>query len=144
MQGLKHALMTITSTTLTAASLLTLATLSAHAWTPGVGNESDTTGLSVDTQSRNDVISFWNCVYMESENFENLSTSSQEFKDVEQRRINYYRAMAGMTASIDLTSTSLISRAAPNAAAQPPSSICLLYTSPSPRDKRQYRMPSSA
>ena len=22
--------------------------------------------------------------------------------------------------------------------------ICLLYTSPSPRDKRQYRMPSSA
>ena len=26
----------------------------------------------------------------------------------------------------------------------PPSIICLLYTSPSPRDKRQSRMPSSA
>ena len=29
-------------------------------------------------------------------------------------------------------------------AARPPSSRCLLYTSPSPRDKRQSRMPSSA
>ena len=31
-----------------------------------------------------------------------------------------------------------------DAADQAPSSICLLYTSPSPRDKRQSRMPSSA
>ena len=30
------------------------------------------------------------------------------------------------------------------AGAPPPSIICLLYTSPSPRDKRQSRMPSSA
>ena len=100
--------MTITSTTLTAASLLTLATLSAHAWTPGVGSESDTIGFSVDTQSRNDVISFWNCVYMESEGFENFGTSSQNFKNDVQRRINYYRAMAGMSASLDLTNSSTI------------------------------------
>ena len=105
----------------TALVISALAVLPLGAWTPGVGNKSDTTGFSVDTQSRNDVISFWHSVYMESENFENLSTSSQEFKNDVQRRINYYRAMAGMTASIDLTSTSLISS-------------CLLYTSPSPRD----------
>jgi len=87
---------------------LSTTAISANAWFPGVGNESDTTGFIVDTESRNDVISFWNCVYMESEGFESLSPTSTDFKNDVQRRINYYRAMAGMTASIDLTSTSTV------------------------------------
>ena len=35
-------------------------------------------------------------------------------------------------------------RTAPDAAAAVGCEVCLLYTSPSPRDKRQSRMPSSA
>ncbi len=90
------------------AAIYSLIALPSHAWSPGTGNESATTGFSVDTQSRNDVISFWHCVYMESEDYQSSATSSQSFKDDVQRRINYYRAMAGLNADIDLTSTSTV------------------------------------
>ena len=37
-----------------------------------------------------------------------------------------------------------VAQPSPAASAQPAPEPCLLYTSPSPRDKRQSRMPSSA
>lgn len=91
------------------------ATLSVtHAWTPGTGSESATSGFTVDTQSRNDVISFWHCVYQQSEGYEsrigwtgsissgNPGTTSANFQNDVLRRINYFRAMAGMNANIAL------------------------------------------
>ena len=85
-----------------------------HAWSPGVGNASAESGFEVDTQSRNDVISFWNSVYHASEGYEdrihwtgsvsggNIGSTSTAFKKDVLRRINYYRAMAGMHADIVL------------------------------------------
>ncbi len=84
----------------------------ALAWSPGVGNESASSGFVVDTQSRNDVISFWHSVYSESNGYQDrlawngsianneLGSTSTAFKKDVQRRINYYRAMAGMSADI--------------------------------------------
>ena len=95
-----------------------LVTSQAYAWSPGVGSESATSGFTVDTQSRNDVISFWNSVYSESEGYENRlawtgsidnnepGSTSAAFKNDVERRINYYRAMAGMDASIRIRSSS--------------------------------------
>jgi len=84
-----------------------------HAWTPGVGGESATSDFTVDRQSRNDVISFYHAVYKQSEGYESRidwtgtpGTTSLAFKGDVQRRINYYRAMAGLKADIDMTSTS--------------------------------------
>lgn len=91
----------------------------AQAWTPGVGQEASTHGFSVNTQSRNDVISFWNSVYQKSEGYENRigwtgsissgnpGTTSGQFKNDVERRINYFRAMAGMPANIRMSSSSL-------------------------------------
>lgn len=89
-----------------------------HAWTPGTGNESATSGFSVDRQSRNDVVSFWHAVYKQSEGYENRidwtglsngpGTTSAEFKGDVQRRINYFRAMAGMNADLAMTATSTV------------------------------------
>lgn len=89
-----------------------LITPQALAWSPGVGSESASSGFVVDTQSRNDVISFWHSVYSESNGYQDRlawngsiannepgSTSTAFKKDI-QRRINYYRAMAGMSANI--------------------------------------------
>lgn len=95
-----------------------LVTSQAYAWSPGVGSESTTSGFAVDTQSRNDVISFWNSVYSESEGYENRlawtgsignnepGSTSAAFKNDVERRINYYRAMAGMDASIRIRPSS--------------------------------------
>ncbi len=113
-----------THNALTAALAATLSALAAgtatlQAWTPGVGNESATSGFAVDTQSRNDVVSFWHCVYQQSEGYENRinwtgsissgtpGSTTAAFKNDVQRRINYYRAMAGMDANIAMTSASL-------------------------------------
>lgn len=114
-------LMGSTLTTRTSLLLLAGAALlvsSADAWTPGVGQESSTRGFAVNTQSRNDVISFWNSVYQKSEGYQQRmnwtgSTSPQEpgtistaFKNDIERRINFYRAMAGMSADIEIVSDS--------------------------------------
>ena len=111
------------SLTHTAAAILFTATaLPLSAWSPGTGNEAATVGFSVDTKSRNDVISFWHCVYMESEGFENTPPSSLNFKNDVQRRVNYYRAMAGLNANINLTSsaTVIINTATPSIASPSP------------------------
>lgn len=122
------------STHCAAAGFFAAATLSVSAWTPGVGNESATSGFSVDTQSRNDVISFWHCVYMQSEGYEARAgwtgsvtngipgTTAAAFKDDVQRRVNYYRAMAGMTANIAMTAVSTVELGGSTPAAAKPSS----------------------
>ena len=51
---------------------------------------------------------------------------------------------AGMTADAQLRSALDVGERATRSAGQAQARICLLYTSPSPRDKRQSRMPSSA
>jgi len=86
-----------------------------HAWTPGVGYESDTSGFTVDRQSRIDVVSFWHAVYQESEGYEGRidwagapGTTSAVFKGDVQRRLNYYRAMAGMRADMGMNSGSVV------------------------------------
>lgn len=90
------------------------------AWTPGTGHESKTFGFTVNTQVRNDVISFWHCVYKESEGYEgriawtgsintgNPGATSTAFKNDVERRINFYRAMAGLSSNIDITTTSTV------------------------------------
>jgi len=110
---------TTLTTKLCALVLMTSGSYSS-AWNPGVGNESNTSGFSVDTQSRNDVVSFWHCVYQQSEGYEsrinwtgsvgggNPGTTSSAFKNDVQRRINYYRAMAGMSANINMANTSTV------------------------------------
>ena len=107
-----------TSSKLSFFACVALVTSQAYAWSPGVGSESATSGFAVDTQSRNDVISFWHSVYSESEGYENRlgwtgsignndpGSTSAAFKNDVERRINYYRAMAGMDASIRIRSSS--------------------------------------
>jgi hypothetical protein len=112
--------MASTLSTLSKSSFLAcvaLATSQAYAWSPGAGSESATSGFTVDTQSRNDVISFWNSVYSESEGYEarlawtgsignnEPGFTSAAFKNDVERRINYYRAMAGMDANILINSS---------------------------------------
>jgi hypothetical protein len=107
-----------TSSKLSFFACVALVTSQAYAWSPGVGSESATSGFAVDTQSRNDVISFWHSVYSESEGYENRlgwtgsignndpGSTSATFKNDVERRINYYRAMAGMDASIRIRPSS--------------------------------------
>ena len=100
-------------------ALIAACTHQAAAWTPGVGFESSSFGFYVDTQSRNDVISFWHSVYKQSEGYETRinwtgsvnsgtpGTTSSAFKNDVERRINYYRAMAGLPANIRINSSLL-------------------------------------
>ena len=104
------------SSSLSLLACAALLVISASAWTPGVGQEAASRAFSVNTQSRNDVISFWNSVYQKSEGYQERinwtgSTSSKDpgtisaaFKSDVERRINYYRAMAGMSADIKIVS----------------------------------------
>ncbi|NWK55474.1 hypothetical protein HW115_07615 [Verrucomicrobiaceae bacterium N1E253] len=110
---------TLTSTML-AAMLSAGVTGHIYGWTPGVGNESTTSDFTVDRQSRNDVVSFWHGVYMESEGYADRiqwtgsvagaapGSTSSAFKGDVQRRINYYRAMAGLSADMDMTPSSTV------------------------------------
>ncbi len=89
------------------------------AWQPGPGNASAVSGFTVDTTSRNDVASFYHSVYAESEGYKSRSndwyggsysgnnhgSTTQALKDDVQRRVNFYRAMAGVPANIDFSST---------------------------------------
>ncbi|MCP5535152.1 MAG: hypothetical protein H7A51_02835 [Akkermansiaceae bacterium] len=121
--------------------LLAALTSYAHAWTPGAGNESDTSGFTVNTQSRNDVISFWNCVYQKSEEYLgrsnditgvststcNPGTTSTALRNDILRRLNYYRAMAGLPSDISFTTTSTVYLGGDTpAAAKPPASTTKL------------------
>lgn len=84
----------------------------AEAWEPGTyaaaPSGMSTYGFSVDNQDRNDVISFWHAVYQASEGYEdrikwtgnytgNSGSISGAFEDDVERRLNYFRAMAGVS-----------------------------------------------
>jgi hypothetical protein len=74
----------------------------------------------VDTKDRNDVISFFQNVYQASEGYEAVmnwtgnhgtcseGTVSSAFVDMVQRRVNYYRAMAGVPASVAMNTASTV------------------------------------
>lgn len=108
--------------TWTALAVLLSAGVTEHVygWTPGVGNESATSGFTVDRQSRSDVVSFWHAIYEESEGYEarmnwtgsvaggDPGATSAAFKGDVQRRVNYYRAMAGMDADMAMNSGSTV------------------------------------
>lgn len=91
-----------------------------HAWTPGVSAPTPLSGLAVDTKDRNDVISFFQNVYQASEGYEAVmnwtgnhgtcseGTVSSAFVDMVQRRVNYYRAMAGVPASVAMNTASTV------------------------------------
>ena len=95
-----------------------------RAWSPGA-YPTGSTGFSVDTSDRNDVVSFWNAVYQSSEGYWNRhgwtgnysapspfdsgvgSTASVFVTDTE-RRVNFHRAMCGLPASVRLNTGSTI------------------------------------
>ena len=64
----------------------------------------------------------------------------EELEEDGLQRLNHVRGVA----AVDLSFASSSVGVAPRRAAHTMSRRCLLYTSPSPRDKRQSRMPSSA
>ena len=69
-----------------------------------------------------------------------LRTVSGSLSADEDETLSIHQLQAGAEANLDVTHEPAQS-SAPSHASPPP---CLLYTSPSPRDKRQSRMPSSA
>lgn len=99
---------------LTAALLAaTLATISAaHGWTPGTAEPAAVAGFEVDTSDRTDVLAFFHTIYGASEGYAErvqwtgdvaageAGTTSETFKDDVLRRINFYRALAHLPASI--------------------------------------------
>ena len=53
-------------------------------------------------------------------------------------------AVAGLTIWADQTRANVLTASFPKGFGGAPLNICLLYTSPSPRDRQKSRMPSSA
>jgi hypothetical protein len=88
-----------------------------YAWSPGTGSPTAADGFTVDTTKRSDVLSFYNCVYNASESYATdiawsgsisggvSGTTSTVFKEDVRRRVNFYRALAGVTADIVFDST---------------------------------------
>jgi hypothetical protein len=112
-----------TSTIGKAACLIAALPLSASAWTPGVyptaPNRMATTGFTVDNFNRNDVVAFWQAVYMASEGYQervdwsgNYSgksgTTSNEFLDDVERRVNFFRALCGVPPIVRVNSDSTV------------------------------------
>lgn len=85
------------------------------AWSPGSSNPNAVDGLSVNASNREDVLSFWHCIYQASEGYESRlnwtgslasctpGTTAAVFKDDVRRRINWYRAMVGLPGDISFT-----------------------------------------
>jgi hypothetical protein len=96
------------------ASLVFWGCQSLLAWTPGTGSPAAVQGLAVDTTVRNDVLSFYNCIYTASENYPAdmawsgtvtaslgvAGTTSAIFKEDVRRRVNFYRALVTLPADI--------------------------------------------
>ncbi|MEP2776879.1 MAG: CAP domain-containing protein [Luteolibacter sp.] len=94
------------------AAFLCLSTTALHAWTPGTGSPEAVSGFTVDTTSRADVLSFYNCIYTASANDKAKigwngsvanclpGTTSAAFKDDILRRINFYRALVAVPAGV--------------------------------------------
>ncbi len=89
------------------------------AWQAGVapipGQTVASLGFNVNTQSRNQVMAFWHTVYLASEGYENRidwtgnytgnpGTVSSAFSVDIERRLNYFRAMAGVPANARVNS----------------------------------------
>ncbi len=94
-----------------------------HAWQPGTYPVAParmaSSGFSVDTGNRNDVIAFWHAVYQASEGYENRvgwngnytgtpGTTSGVFVNDIERRLNYFRAMCGVPANVQLNTGSKV------------------------------------
>ena len=97
--------------------------ITAAAWQPGVFPTSPdrmvSTGFSVDTGNRNDVVAFWHAVYQASEGYEKRigwtgnykgkeGRVSNDFLDDVERRVNYFRAMCGVPATVRLNTDSTV------------------------------------
>lgn len=92
----------------------------ANGWTPGVATPMPATNLSVNTASRNDVLSFYQNIYQASENYAtaiNLTYSVETcaegtlpaaYTTLMQRRVNYFRALAGVPATISMNNASTV------------------------------------
>ena len=99
-------------------SLLAIATCGSKAFAIDAASPASH-GLSVNNHNRNDVIAFWHENYLSSEGYEKRikwtgnyngkagSTSKDFIKDVE-RRINYFRAMAGVPANVEVNTPSTV------------------------------------
>jgi imidazole glycerol phosphate synthase subunit HisF len=97
-----------------------LTTSWSKAWSPGIASPVPMTDLTVDTTNRNDVISFYQHVFKASENYASVinwtgnhttcsaGTLPQAYVDLMRRRVNYYRAMAGVTANITMNTNSTV------------------------------------
>jgi hypothetical protein len=83
------------------------------AWSPGTSDPTAVDDFSVDTTSRMDVLSFYNTIYPASEDFatdldwtggsvvgDTPGTISSTFKSDVQRRVNFYRALVGVSTNI--------------------------------------------
>ncbi len=94
-----------------------------QAWQPGTypvpPARMVSSGFSVDTNNRNDVIAFWNAVYLASEGYESRvgwngnyigtpGTTSLAFVNDVERRLNYFRAMCGVPANAQLNTGSTV------------------------------------
>ena len=75
--------------------------------------------------------SFSSEIYTENKPIKNISDSEDEFVDDSGYTISSHKTSDRSISTADIELANKIN-------------ICLLYTSPSPRDKRQSRMPSSA
>ncbi len=106
-------------------SMISLAPTASYAWQPGPSAGAPLTGFTVDTSNRADVLSFYHHIYQASENHEHLmqwtgnhgscaaGSVSDVFVQAIQRRVNYYRAMAGVPANVMLNTASTIVQGAP-------------------------------
>lgn len=93
------------------------------AWTPRTDGSAASSGFSVDTSNRNDVVSFWHGAYTPSESYwERIdwtgsydstavgaegSTSAEFVRDVE-RRVNFVRALCGVPAVVSMNTNATV------------------------------------
>ena len=113
------------------------APLSLWAWTPGT-YPAGGSGFAVDTQVRNDVVSFWHGVYQASEGYwdrhawtgnytaispydSGVGSTASVFVTDTERRINFFRALCGVPANVVLNTSSTV-RVGPGDAYQPAAS----------------------
>lgn len=89
----------------------------------GVATPAPTRGFEVDTSNRNEVVSFYQAVYMASEGYQDRigwtgnynstaagaeGTVSAAFSGDIERRVNYYRAMCGLQADVRVNSAATV------------------------------------
>ena len=111
-----HSAASVTATLVPVAPVTPIFSIGAT-WTPGTSDPTVFNGFVVNTASRGEVLSFYNCVYTASQTYPadmawtgNFSTgvsgtTSAAFKTDVQRRINFYRALVGLPADIVMNDT---------------------------------------